>query len=81
MRRRYDAAVTGDGGIHGQDQLEQAVTCGPVQLEDLLLLAGLVSGYLAVGAGLNRALVRAPDPGLTLRHKLRESRHLIRFSK
>src|SRR5512146_2980304 len=42
-----------------------------------LLLAALFSGYLAAWAGLNRQAVPAPDPGLTLRHRLRESRHLI----
>jgi C4-dicarboxylate transporter, DctM subunit len=42
-----------------------------------LMLAGLFSGYLAIWAVLHRGQVPAPDATLTLRHKLRESRHLI----
>jgi C4-dicarboxylate transporter, DctM subunit len=42
-----------------------------------LLLAGLFSGYLALWALLHRAQVPPADAGLTLAHKLRESRHLI----
>jgi tripartite ATP-independent transporter DctM subunit len=42
-----------------------------------LMLAGLFSAYLAVWAVLNPGRVPPADPGLTLTHKLRESRHLI----
>ena len=42
-----------------------------------LLLAGLFSSYLAGWALLNPGHVPPADPGLTLAHKLRESRHLI----
>ena len=42
-----------------------------------LLLAGLFSGYLGCWALLNRQRVPAADAGLTLAHRLAESRHLI----
>jgi tripartite ATP-independent transporter DctM subunit len=42
-----------------------------------LLLAALFSGYLALWAALNPGRVPPADPGRGLRHKLRESRHLI----
>jgi tripartite ATP-independent transporter DctM subunit len=42
-----------------------------------MLLAGLFSGYLALWALTHRGQVPPADPGLTLAHKLRESRHLI----
>ena len=42
-----------------------------------LLLAGLFSAYLAGWSLLNPGRIPPADPGLTLAHKLRESRHLI----
>ncbi|HSQ71950.1 MAG TPA: TRAP transporter large permease subunit, partial [Rubrivivax sp.] len=42
-----------------------------------LLIGALFSGYLAGWALLNPGRVPPADPGLTLAHKLRESRHLI----
>src|SRR5512139_1275563 len=42
-----------------------------------LLLAAMFSGYVALWATLHRDRVPPADRGLTLAHKLRESRHLI----
>ncbi len=42
-----------------------------------VLLASLFSGYLAVWSVLNRDRVPPPDPAMSLREKMYESRHLI----